>query len=65
MNTVHPYAADITAILSHQHDNGGSLWATPDKRLLKGSPFSTLDLSLIHIFLGCGARKIFCWKTPA
>ena len=28
MHTGHPYAADIAAILSHQHDNGGSLWAS-------------------------------------
>lgn len=37
------YRADAQAILSHRGDNGGDLWATPDRRLLKGSPFSTLE----------------------
>lgn len=37
------YLADVEEILSHRHDNGGDLWATPDKRLLKGAPFSTLE----------------------
>ncbi len=37
------YLSDIEAIISHRHDNGGDLWATPDKRLLKGAPFSTLE----------------------
>ena len=35
--------ADVRAILSHRHDNGGDLWATPDKRLMKGAPFTTLE----------------------
>ncbi|MFR8331686.1 MAG: hypothetical protein ACLU9S_04390 [Oscillospiraceae bacterium] len=29
------YRMDAEAILSHRWDNGGDLWATPDKRLLK------------------------------
>jgi len=33
------YLADVEAILSHRHDNGADLWTTPDKRLIKGSPF--------------------------
>lgn len=37
------YAADIAAILARQGDNGGALWATADRRLLKGAPFSTLE----------------------
>lgn len=37
------YLSDVEAILSHRYDNGGDLWATPDKRLLKGAPFSTLE----------------------
>lgn len=37
------YLSDIEAILSHRHDNGADLWATPDNKLLKGSPFSTFD----------------------
>lgn len=46
------YAADIQAILSHRHDNGADLWATPDNRLLKGSPFSTFDSVLMLLELG-------------
>ena len=37
------YLSDVAAILSHRHDNGADLWATPDNKLLKGSPFSTFD----------------------
>lgn len=37
------YLPDVEAILSHRYDQGGDLWATPDKRLLKGGPFSTLE----------------------
>ena len=42
------YRADIEAILSHVHDNGGELWATPDKRLMKGAPFTTLE-SILYL----------------
>lgn len=37
------YLADAEIILSHQYDNEASLWATADKRLMKGAPFSTLE----------------------
>lgn len=50
--TLTPYLSDIEVILSHRHDNGGDLWATPDKRLLKGSPFSTFDCVLYLSELG-------------
>lgn len=43
METKERYAADIAAILARQGDNGGALWATADRRLLKGAPFSTLE----------------------
>lgn len=46
------YLADVEAILSHRHDNGADLWATADKRLLKGSPFSTFDSVLYLLELG-------------
>lgn len=46
------YAKDLEAILSHRYDNGADLWTTPDKRLLKGSPFSTFDCALILSELG-------------
>lgn len=37
------YLADVEAILSHRHDNGADFWATPDGRVGKGAPFSTLE----------------------
>lgn len=37
------YLSDYEAILSHRYDNGADYWTTPDRRLIKGSPFSTLD----------------------
>lgn len=46
------YMADVEEILSHQGDNGGALWATQDKRLLKGAPFSTLESVLYLLELG-------------
>lgn len=46
------YQSDIEAILAKRFDNGGDLWATADKRLGKGSPFSTLDCALILSELG-------------
>ncbi len=39
MSVEQQYLADVDAILAHRHDNGADLWATEDKRLLKGSPF--------------------------
>lgn len=46
------YLSDVEAILSHRHDNGWDLWTTPDKRLLKGSPFSTFESVLYLLELG-------------
>jgi len=37
------YASDVESILSRKYDNGADLWTTPDKRLMKGAPFSTLE----------------------
>lgn len=37
------YLSDMEAILSHRYDNGADYFTTPDRRLIKGSPFSTLD----------------------
>lgn len=42
------YLSDVEAILSHRYDNGADFWATPDKRLLKGSPFSTFGICFRH-----------------
>lgn len=43
---------DIEIIMSHRHDNGYDFWTTPDKRLLKGSPFSAYNSSLMLLELG-------------
>lgn len=52
MNIINEYSSDIEAILSHRYDNGGDLWATLDKKLLKGSPFSTFESILYLLELG-------------
>jgi hypothetical protein len=46
------YASDVEAILSHRQDNGADFWTTPDKRLIKGSPFSTLESAMYLLELG-------------
>ena len=46
------YEADVAAILSHRYDQGGTLWDTPDHRLQKGAPFSTLDCVSYLLELG-------------
>lgn len=37
-----PYQADVDAVIARRYDNGADYWATADKRIAKGSPFSTL-----------------------
>lgn len=37
------FLSDFEIIMSHRYDNGADLWTTPDKRLIKGSPFSMLE----------------------
>lgn len=46
------YASDVELILSHRYDNGADLWTTPDKRLIKGAPFSTLESVMCLLELG-------------
>lgn len=46
---------DVEAILARRHDNGGDYWSTPDGRLYKGSPFSTLTSLLVLHELGVPA----------
>lgn len=46
------YLSDVEAILSHRYDNGADYWTTPDKRLIKGAPFSTVESVLILLELG-------------
>ena len=46
------YQSDVASILAKRHDNGWDYWATPDRRLIKGSPFTTLECSSILLELG-------------
>jgi len=46
------YTSDVELILSHRYDNGADLWTTPDKRLIKGAPFSTLESVMYLLELG-------------
>lgn len=46
------YLSDVEAILSHRHDHGADHWTTPDKRLLKGAPFSAMESALFLLELG-------------
>lgn len=46
------YKADVDAILATRRDNGADFWATPDHRLSKGSPFSTLEAPALLMELG-------------
>ncbi|MFA9466892.1 MAG: hypothetical protein ACERKN_21775 [Velocimicrobium sp.] len=66
------YISDVEAILSHRYDNGADYWTTPDKRLIKGSPFSMLDSILYLLELGmeptdpllkeCANRIFSAWR---
>ena len=66
------YARDVDVILSHRHDQGADWWTTPDRKLLKGAPFTTLESALYllelgvspeHEALGGVARLIFdAWR---
>lgn len=51
------YLSDIKTILSHQHDNGADLWSSPDKKLLKGLPYSTFECVLYLLELGMSAGE--------
>ena len=57
MSVEKQYLSDLEAILSHRYDNGGDLWATPDKRLLKSSPFSSLECVLYLLELGLDPKE--------
>lgn len=46
------YVDAVAAILSHRNDNGGDLWATPDRSLIVGAPFSTLESASYLLELG-------------
>jgi len=42
----------MQAILAKRYDNGADYWATPDRRLGKGSPFTTLECAYLLAELG-------------
>jgi len=46
------YQSDIEAIIARRYDNGADLWTTNDKRICKGSPFSTVESLLMLSELG-------------
>jgi hypothetical protein len=46
------YGSDVDLILARRYDNGADYWATPDGRISKGSPFTTLDSALMLADLG-------------
>lgn len=60
-NTTFPakqYESDIEAIIAKRYDNGADFWTTPDKRIGKGGPFSTLYGALMLAELGLTAIPI-------
>jgi hypothetical protein len=46
------FREDVAAVLARRHDNGADLWTTPDRRLAKGGPFSTLGAVRLLAELG-------------
>ena len=52
MNLKKKYQNDIALIMTKFNHNGGELWATEDKKISKGSPFSTRDVALMLFELG-------------
>ncbi len=57
------YLSDIETILSHRYDNGADLWTTPDKRLIKGAPFSTLESVSYLLELGMAPTEPLLKET--
>lgn len=45
------YQADIDAILARRYDLGADHWTTPDRRLIKGSPFSAAEAVMLLLEL--------------
>ena len=46
------YRADVEAIVATRRDNGADFWATPDRHLSKGGPFSTVEAPALLVELG-------------
>ena len=57
------YSSDVEVFLSHQYDQGADLWTTPDNRLIKGAPFSTLESALYLLELGVASTEPVLQKT--
>ena len=57
------FLPDIEVILSHRHDNGADYWATPDMRLIKGAPWSTLECASFLLELGMEPIEPVLQKT--
>lgn len=51
------YRSDIEEILSRRHDQGADLWTTPDKRVIKGTPFSLVNCILYLLELGVSQEE--------
>jgi len=52
MSVAPRYQADVEAIVAMRHVNGADFWATPDRHLSKGGPFSTLEAPALLMELG-------------
>lgn len=57
------YQSDIQAILAKRYDNGGDYWTTPDRRLMKGSPFKALDCAYMLSELGLDTSEPILQET--
>ncbi len=57
--------SDVEEILSHRHDNGADCWATPDQKLLKGAPFTTLESVSYLMELGMSPDEEVMKKAAA
>lgn len=58
MPTTKRYTSDIEAIIAKRYDNGDDLWTTPDRRIYKGSPFSTIESVIMLAELGSTSTSI-------
>jgi hypothetical protein len=57
------YQSDIEAILARRHDLGGDHWTTPDRRLIKGGPFSAAEAALLLTELGMDSSEPVLQET--
>lgn len=51
------YQSDIESILAKRYESGWDYWTTPDKKLIKGGPFSTLDCGFLLHELGMDCNE--------